>query len=541
MRNITTNPEIYTLYKKVLSFAKGFERTLPEIRFFILEGLEFVSLLEKRVYPASPLNIWEGKRMVSRKYRIREGQESTLYYEVVQTGNPSYAYLNCNNSPMVQASVMAHVCGHCEFSEMNVLKDSTADRTEYVMYLVRKVDLARKQMGERQYLNYWNACESVIPLIAPLSQYNLANSVDTETRITKKIDQDDKEEEDRKMAALPVSSTLSRLIHSTMKSDVFEKEITKKKRQETLSRVGYTLKAPCQDILGFLRKFAPASRAERTILDYMYITYMPHDFVMRTQIMNEGWAMYWEKKIMMELFKERAVKGIIDYSRIFSGVCYPRPYFMRNPYHLGYNLWNHIEGLYRDGKVCLEYHEEKDLEKKRNWKRKTDVDPVKEMGHLVETVTDYEFLRRFLTPKLIHKFHLNRLDKRYAEYLKLKESDIVDASDKWVWLNPEPIRDEMLRFYSHFGKPRIFIIDSDYQDGGLLLLHKDDRRELRKDWIKPTLRNINIVWKNAVYLISRNTLYGYSAERYKETIITPISFEEITEKMFKSQKPFKPG
>lgn len=541
MRNITTNPEIYSLYEKVLSHAKALRRTLPEVRFFILEGLEFVSLLEKRVYPTSPLNIWEGKRMVSRKYRIQEGQESTLYYEVVQTGNPSYAYLNCNNSPMVQASVMAHVCGHCEFSELNVLKDSTQDRTEYVMYLVRKVDLARNQMGERQYLNYWNACESVIPLIAPLSQYNLDNSVDTETTITKKIEQDDRGKKEKKLAVLPVSSTLSRLIHSTIKTDVFEKEISKKKRQETLSRVGYTLKAPCQDIIGFLRKFAPASRAERAILDYMYITYMPHDFVVRTQIMNEGWAMYWEKKIMLELFKERAVKGIIDYARIFSGVCFPRPYFMRNPYHLGYNLWCHIEELYRDGKVCLEYQEEKDLEKKRNWRRKTDLDPIEEMGHLVETITDYEFLRRFLTPKLVHKFHLNRLDKRYAEYLKLKDSDIVDSSDKWVWLKPEPIREEMLKFYTHFGRPRIYIIDTDFQDGGLLLLHRDDRRELRKDWIKPTLRNINIVWKNSVYLISKNTLHGYSAERYKETIITPISFEEVTERMFKSQKPFRPG
>ena len=73
--------------------------------------------------------------------------------------------------------------------------------------------------------------------------------------------------------------------------------------------------------------------------------------------MNEGWAMYWEKKIMTELFKEQSVKGIIDYARVFSGVCYPRPYYMRNPYHLGFYLWTHIEELYRDGKVSLDFHE----------------------------------------------------------------------------------------------------------------------------------------------------------------------------------------
>lgn len=539
MRSIRLDPKLNELYEHVMSYARKFNRTIPEIRFFVLEGMEFISLLEKGVYPLSPLNIWEGKRMVTRKYRIQTGLESTLYYEVVQTGNPSYAYLNKSNSPMVQASVMAHVVGHCEFSELNILKDSNPDRTELVLYLIKKVDLARDQMGEHQYLNYWNACESIVPLISPHSQHNLANSIDTETTISKNVEQEEEKQEQEKTAYMPISSTLLSLIQSTVKNNVFGEEIKKKKRQETLNRVGYTLKAPCQDILGFLRKFAPASRSERAVLDYLYTVYFSQDFVLRTQIMNEGWAMYWEKKIMLELFKERIIKGIIDYSKIFSGVCYPRPYFMRNPYHLGYNLWCNIEELYRDGKVCLEYQQEKDIEKKRKWKKESIDDPINEMKHLVSTITDYEFLRRFLTPELIHKFHLNRISKRQAEFLKLGEDDIFDINESWVWLNPEPIREEMLKFYTHFGRPRIYIIDTDFQDGGLLLFHRDDKRELRKDWIKPTLRNLNIIWKNSVFLLSRNTFYSYMADRYKETIVTPLDFDIVTERMFNNQKPFK--
>ena len=67
---------------------------------------------QKNVYPTSPVNIWEGKRMINKKHRIETGQESSLYYEVVQTGSPSYAYLNNTNSAMMQASVMPHVVGH---------------------------------------------------------------------------------------------------------------------------------------------------------------------------------------------------------------------------------------------------------------------------------------------------------------------------------------------------------------------------------------------------------------------------------------------
>jgi len=538
MRQITTDKELYTLYERVMHYAKVYKRTLPEIRFFILEGLEFASLLEKKVYPTSPLNIWEGKKMVTKKHRIETGQESALYYEVVQTGNPSYAYLNNGNSPMMQASVMAHVCGHCEFSELNVLKDSNKDRTEYVMYLVNKVNLARNQIGEKQYLNYWNACESIAPLIAPASQYNLERSVDTETFYSGEIEKVKEDKSEIKKALSIHSSTLESLMRTATKQDAFAEDVKKKKRQQNLSRTGYTLKAPCQDVLGFLQNYAPTSSGEKAILDYMYVVHLSQDFVVKTQIMNEGWAMYWEKKIMLDLFKERAVTGIIDYARVFSGVCYPRPYFQRNPYHLGYNLWKHIEQLYADGKVNLDFIEEQDVDKKLAWKVPPTVEPLQALEHILKTVTDYEFLRRFLTPALVHEFHLNRIDKRLAEHLRVEKSDIIDMDKQWVWLNPEPIKEEMLKFFTNFGRPRIYIIDTTFADGGLLLFHRDDGWELRKDWIKPTLRNINQIWKNGVYLLSRRVLYTFLANRYSEAHVGDITFDEVKERMLKNQKPF---
>jgi stage V sporulation protein R len=269
------------------------------------------------------------------------------------------------------------------------------------------------------------------------------------------------------------------------------------------------------------------------------VTKAPQDFVMRTQIMNEGWAMYWEKKIMLELFKERAVNGIIDYARVFSNVCRPRPYFQRNPYHLGYNLWCHIEQLYRDGKVSLDYQEEIDLEKKHSWKHKGTVNPIDAMGHLVDTITDYEFLRRFLTPELIHDLSLNRIDRRTAERLGIKEQDLVYRDERYVWLQPEPIKEEMLRFYTHFYRPRIYVIDTDFQDGGLLLFHRDDGRALRKDWIRPTLRNLNLIWKAPVALLSKDQLFAVTGNQYKSEEVKPVVFEQVVERMRRGEKPFR--
>ena len=540
MLSIHTDLELTALEERVLHHAKVFGRRIPEIRFFVLERLEFASLLEKDVYPTSPINIWEGKRMVHKKHAIESGLESALFYEVVQTGNPSYAYLNSANSGVTQASVMAHVVGHCEFSERNVLRDSNENRTEYVMYLVRKVDRSRQQMGERDYLEYWNAVESAATLMAPNSQYNVARSVESESSIGADYKIPTKEMEKLGPKVLvPVFETLNVLLKGSSESTAFEAELRKRRRTATLSRRGYALKAPCQDVLDFLRRHAPASQAERTILDYKYVTRAPHDFVMRTQIMNEGWAMYWEKKIMLELFKERAVNGIIDYARVFSNVCRPRPYFQRNPYHLGYNLWCHIEQLYRDGKVSLDYHEEIDLEKKHAWRHKGTADPIEAMGHLVDTVTDYEFLRRFLTPQLIHELQLNRIDRRTAERLGIKEQDLVYRDERYVWLQPEPIKDEMLRFYTHFYRPRVYVIDTDFQDGGLLLFHRDDGRALRKDWIRPTLRNLNLIWKAPVALVSKDQLFAVTGNQYKSEEVKPVVFEQVVERMRRGEKPFR--
>lgn len=538
MRSIKSDPLLNDLNERIQGHADSFGLTLPEIRFFILEAMEFASLLEKKVYPVSPVNIWEGKNMVNRRFRIESGQESSLFYEVVQTGNPSYAYLNYSNSPMMQASVMAHVCGHCEFSELNVLKDSNRDRTEYVMYLGRKVQRSRRQMGDPLYQQYWNACESAIPLIAPNSRFNLDNAIETESRTGDSSLVPDEEEEVLQSPGA-FSHTLDCLLKGGQQESIFKREQRSRLRQETLSRRGYKLRTPCQDILGFLRHYAPTSRGEEGILEYIYTVHATHEFVMRTQIMNEGWAMYWQNRIMHELFRERAVTGIIDYARVFAGVCRPRPYFQRNPYHLGYYLWKHIFELYETGKVTLEYQEETNRQVKEEWDRPNGTEPVAAMRHLVKTVTDYEFLRRFLSPQLIDELYLNRLSKMMAKQLGIKPSDVVREDENYIWLDPEPIKGEMLTFFTHFYRPRIYLIDNDFRDGGLLLFHRDDGRELRQEWIMPTLKNLNLIWKGPVSLVTGDQLHSFAAGKSRVSGVNKIPFAEIVRRLEKDEKVLK--
>ena len=97
----------------------------------------------------------------------------------------------------------------------------------------------------------------------------------------------------------------------------------------------------------------------------------------------------------------------------------------------------------------------------------------------------------------------------------------------------------MLGFYTHFYRPRIYVIDSDYQDGSLLLYHRDDGRSLRKDWIRPTLRNLNMIWKAPVALLTKDQLFAVMGNQYKSEEVKPVPFEQIVERMQKGERPFR--
>jgi len=536
MRHVKTDPKLEALEKRVLFHARNMGRTLPEMRFFILDPMEFTSLLEKGVYPRSPVNMWEGKRIKNKKHRIESGAETSLYYEVVQTGNPSYAYLNETNSAMMQASVMAHVVGHCEFSELNVLHDSDFDRTEYILHLTRKLEHARVQMGKKSYINYWNAIESGVPLMAPNSMHNCARTIETEQSLSSKKDQKKPQVEGKKPLQ-PYSYTVNQMLQPVSHREVILSQARKKQTHETLSRRGYKIKAPCQDVFGFLYNFAPTSQSEKRILEYHYKVHEHQDFVIRTQIMNEGWAMYWEKKIMTELFKERAVNGIIEYAKSFSGVCYPRPFFMRNPYHLGFHLWNHIEEQFKKGRISLDFLEENDRETKNSWNKPPERDAMAYMEQLIRSMTDYEFIRRFLTHELVDRFHLNRIPTSMFGQMGIENNYIIRTDEQYVWVLPELVKQQMLQFFTHYHRPRIYVIDSDFKDGGLLLFHRNDSKKLRKEWLKPTLKNINTIWKGGVYLYSRGNLYTYTGERYSESQIGTYRFDLIEERLADGRKP----
>ena len=539
MENVKNIPVLDHIFDRVKHYAYDvYERKLPEMRFFVLDNEEFICLLNKHVYPVSAPSIWEGKDVMKQKNDAENGRESGIIYEVVQTGNPSYAYLNHCNSPTTQAAVMSHVVGHCEFSELNLLNDSDEYRTEKIMFLVKQIERAIPQMGYDNYMIYRNRIESLTSFVYPHSPYNLENSVESKNQEvdTEAVANIANEQEEN---FEPYSFTLSKIFEEMNSRDYYKEDIERKNKNENIDRFGYRLKAPCQDILGFLCNYAPASTGEKLVLDYIYKCNYHTEFIMKTQIMNEGWAMYWQKKIMLDLFSEGTVGDIIDHSKMFSGVCYPRPFFARNPYHLGYNLWLHIEDDLKKGKMNVDYLEEKDLKIKNEWDKPPKEDPLKSMERMVSTLTDYEFIRRYLSEELIEEFKLNNVP-----FNMIQESQDIDDYVKNVdvkkgiaYFYPGFVKNQMLKNFVDYGRPLIYIIDNDYEDGGLLLYHRDvSNRPLKKEWIYPTLDHIREIWKAPVVLYSRESLYFCSASNKSESNVKKVEWEKVLDNMKNNKK-----
>ena len=157
-------------------------------------------------------------------------------------------------------------------------------------------------------------------------------------------------------------------------------------------------------------------------------------------------AMYWKRKLWLSCSKNNRSKDYWLRSSLL-GVCYPRPYYMRNPYHLGFYLEPHWGALpRRESKFGFSWGNKP--RRQRSWKRSSTKTLMQQMEHLVKTVTDFEFLRRFLPWTGAWVSWTDSVNVKYLQ-LRIPPDSIVE--DRYnIWIDPEPIKNEMLNFFTHF-------------------------------------------------------------------------------------------
>lgn len=195
---------------------------------------------------------------------------------------------------------------------------------------------------------------------------------------------------------------------------------------------------------------------------------------MQTKIINEGWATYWQTRIMRSI--DLAADEVIEYARTHARIVQPSPLWL-NPYLLGLKVFENIE---------------------ERWGR----DAIFEVR---ATCDDISFLRNYLTEEIVEELDL------YVYRRAGQEWRIVDRS----WTR---VRDVLVANLVNCGFPYIVVEDGDYgHRSELYLKHCYEGVELDVYYLERTLPYVYRLWGRPVHLETvlegRTFVFSYNGER----------------------------
>ena len=198
---------------------------------------------------------------------------------------------------------------------------------------------------------------------------------------------------------------------------------------------------------------------------------------------------YWHSTIMTT----RALKDseIVDYADHHSGTMGTRPGAV-NPYKLGIELWRHIEDRWNKGRFGKEWDECDDLRARRAWDKKLGLGRQK-IFEVRKHYNDVTFIDEFLTAD-------------FAAEQKLFVYGFNEKANRWEILDREfqKVKKKLLQQLTNFGQPIIEVVDGNFENRGeLLLAHRHDGVDLRIDYAKDTLVNLQAMWRRPVGIVTR--------------------------------------
>ncbi len=395
-------------------------------------------------------------------------------YEMVINNDPVIAYLLKSNSIMDQKLVMSHVFGHADFFKNNYYFSHT-NRKAVDLMANHAVRIRRyvEKFGFERVESFLDTCLSIDNLIDPHGTF-IVRSRD-----------DDPLDHDPSRVKVPKL----RFNKQYMEKYINPPEFVEEQRQKLVEQQSRERRYPAEPTLDALKFFienAPLENWEREILDIIReeaYYFLPQA---QTKIMNEGWASYWHSTIMTR--KAMKDSEVIDYADHHSGtVSMAGGRF--NPYKIGLELFRDIEDRWNKGRFGLEYDQCTDLQVKRVWDRKLGKGREK-IFEVRKIYNDLTFLDEFLTPEFCaeHKLFTFQMNPKSHEY--------EIASREF-----EKIKKQLLFQLTNMGRPRIFVVDGNYQNRGeLYLVHQYEGMELKLATGRDTLTNVHKVWRRPVHI-----------------------------------------
>jgi stage V sporulation protein R len=411
---------------------------------------------------------------------LRKGYDYGLskIYEMVINNDPCYAYLMRCNHTVDQKLVMAHVYGHCDFFKNNAyfahtnrkMMDEMANHGTRVRRYVEKY-------GEDEVEQFLDRCKSIEDLIDIHS-----TAIRRREAPPRPFDPDQEEDEEIKLTRFKSKGYMDDYINP---KELLKKEEEERKRLKEQTARNFP-EQPEKDVLLFLIEYAPLKPWQRDVLSIIRDEAYYFAPQAQTKIMNEGWASYWHSTIMTQ--KVLRPSEVIDYADHHSGTMAthgPR----LNPYKLGIELFRDIEHRWNTGKFGKEYEECDDLDKRRTWDQQLGLGRQK-IFEVRRVHNDITFIDTFLTPDFCreHRMFSFAFQDQTGQY-------VIESREF------EKIKQRLLFGLTNFGQPWIYVVDGNYRNRGeLLLKHQHNGIDLRQDWARDTLANIQYIWSRPVHL-----------------------------------------
>ncbi len=466
-------------------------------------------------------------------------------YEMVINNDPCYAYLlKCNNL-IDQKLVIAHVYAHCDFFKNNLyfaptnrkMIDEMANHATRVQRYVDRyggqaveafIDCClslenlvdphapfikrreEEERADRAFLMSWgsdhehgplhcgtkssSSCSS--PGCSPGAGIGSGSPVPGEDLFA-----DDEEEARIGPRRLKSKGYMDRYVNPPefLRSRAEELKAKRKERKKFPESAE-------PDILLFLIENAPLKNWQRDILSI--IREEAYYFIpqAQTKIMNEGWATYWHSRLLTE--KVLKDSEVVDYADHHAGTLGGSKLHL-NPYKLGVELFRDIEERWNKGRFGKEYEECDDLRALENWDKNLGLgrEKVFEVRRLYNDLT---FIDTFLTEDFC---------RRQKLFVYSKE----EAGQAWVIQSREfpQIKKTLLDSLTNLGQPIIRAVDGNFENRGeLLLTHLHEGRDLKWDFSRDTLVNLQRLWKRPVHVETlkegRKTLLTFDGKEHRE-------------------------
>lgn len=404
-------------------------------------------------------------------------------YEMVINTDPCYAYLLTANEVTDQKLVIAHVYGHCDFFKNNAWFSKTNRRMlDQMANHSARVNRYIDRFGYEPVEEFIDACLSIEDLIDSHSQF-IKRKPTKPTRKEKK-DKEDNPEESSQGRFHSDKSYMNDFINPP---DVLEAEAQERIRQaQEKDRSRSFPDQPERDVLLFLLENARLRDWQHDVLsiirDEAYY-FAPQG---QTKIMNEGWASYWHTTIMTQ--HALTDSELVCYADHHSGTVATSPNRL-NPYKLGLELFRDIEERWNKGQFGSEYDSCDDVREKEDWDKKLGLgrDKIYEVRRIHNDLT---FIDTFLTPEFCAKHKMFSFAYNDAtNYYEIASREF------------EKIKQQLLHSLTNFGRPFIYVVDGNYKNRGELYLeHQYQGVELKMDYARDTLQNLEKLWSRPVHI-----------------------------------------